>query len=261
LYDNTTPTTALYQNQRNGYANAAVSATINTTASPGHIAIITANDLVASFADQPTASATGSVMATRAQQFENVPDDKELRLQIRVLNLGTAPASNTTFTVGFVAISNFANQDVSIQDVRPTAPQGLPIDIVRTITVPISGTVTASIASTTANIGTNGMSAFTDSTTNLAISGSITSGSKDAGSTIAFARFVAKAFSDQAGTLRIEQSTDNITFRRATADIAVSANIPAEAVVFVTARYHRVVYTNGGVAQTAFLLNSAYLRI
>lgn len=261
LYDGATPTTALYQNQRNGYANAAVSATINTTASPGHIAIITANDLVASFSDQPTASATGMVGNVRAQQWENVPDDKDLRLQIRVLNLGTAPASTTTFTVGFVSISNYANQDISIQDVRPISQQGLPVELVKTITQPVSGNVTATVASTTANIGTNGMSAFTDSITNLAISGSITSTSRDAGSTIAFARFVAKAIADQAGTLRIEQSTDNITFRRASADIPVSANIPAEVAVFVTARYHRVVYTNGGVAQTAFLLTSAYLRI
>jgi hypothetical protein len=160
LYDGATATTALYQNQRNGYANTAISATINTTASPGHIAIITANDLIASFSDQSPASATGSVNTVRAQQFENVPDDKNLRLQIRVLNLGTAPASTTTCTIGFVSISNFAAQDVSIQDIRPAAPQGLPIDIVKAITMAISGTVTANIGTGSLGAGVNAIGDF-----------------------------------------------------------------------------------------------------
>jgi hypothetical protein len=155
LYDGATATTALYQNQRNGYANAAISATINTTAAPGHIAIITANDLVASLSDQVAASSTGNVNNVRAQQWENVPDDKDLRLQIRVLNLGTAPASNTTFTVGFVSVSNFAAQDVSLQDVRPMAVQGLPIDIVKAISLAITGTVTANIGTGSLSAGTN----------------------------------------------------------------------------------------------------------
>lgn len=126
-------------------------------------------------------------------------------------------------------------------------------------TQPVSGTVT--VTSTTANIGTNGMSAFADSVANLGISATFTGTSRDGGATQAFARFVARAMSDQAGTFRIEQSADNTNWRRATADIAVAANTVTELTVFATARYHRVIYINGGVAQTIFIINSAYLRI
>jgi hypothetical protein len=160
LYDGTSATNVLYQNQRNGYANSAISATINTTATIGHIAIVTANDLTCSFSDQSPISAVGSVNTVRAQQFENVPDDKDLRLQIRVLNLGTAPASSTTFTVGFVSISNFSAQDVSIQDVRPTTPQGLTVDIVKAIALAITGTVTANIGTGSLSAGTNAVGDF-----------------------------------------------------------------------------------------------------
>jgi hypothetical protein len=128
-----------------------------------------------------------------------------------------------------------------------------------TATQPVSGTVT--VSSTTANIGTNGMSAFADSSTNLAISATFTGTSRDGGATQAFARFVARAFADVAGTFRIEQSADNTNWRRATPDQAVGANSVVELAVFATARYHRVVYVNGAGAQTVFLVNSAYLRI
>jgi hypothetical protein len=105
------------------------------------------------------------------------------------------------------------------------------------------------------------MSAFADSVTNLAISATFTGTSRDGGATQAFARFVAKAMSDVAGTFRIEQSADNTNWRRATPDTAVAANSVIELSVFATARYHRVVYVNGAGAQTIFIINSAYLRI
>jgi len=123
----------------------------------------------------------------------------------------------------------------------------------------VSGTVT--VASTTANFGTNGMSAFADSVANLGIGATFTGTSRDGGATQSFARFVAKAFSDQAGTFRIEQSSNNTDWRRATPDTVVAINSVVELSVFATARYHRVVYVNGAVAQTIFIINSAYLRI
>jgi hypothetical protein len=121
-------------------------------------------------------------------------------------------------------------------------------------TQPVSGSVTA-------NVGTSGLTAFTDSSTNLGSGATFTGTSRDAGATPAFNRFVANAVADQAGTVRIEKSTDNTTWRRASKDIAVAANAPEQIEVRVTARYHRVVFVNGGVAQTQFLLTSAYQRI
>lgn len=123
-------------------------------------------------------------------------------------------------------------------------------------TQPVSGTVTA-----TANIGTSGLTVYTDSAANLAASATFTGTSRDGGATPAFNLFVANAYADVAGTLRVEKSTDNTTWRRASADVAVGAGEAKELVVRVTARYYRVVYVNGAGAQTAFLLTSAYQRI
>ena len=69
------------------------------------------------------------------------------------------------------------------------------------------------------------------------------------------------AVANQAGTVRVEKSTDNTTWRRATADIAVAANVPQQLEVLVTTRYMRAVYVNGASAQTEFLLTSGYHRI
>lgn len=156
IYTGTTPTNANFDTQRNGYATGATVATINTTATPGHLAIITGNDLVATFADQLVASAIAIQQTIRANRVENIPDDKNLRLQIRVQNGSTAPASNTTWTIGFISVSHYANTDVAIQDVRPmTVSTALPVEIMRGValaTQPVSGTVTA-------NLGTGGTAA------------------------------------------------------------------------------------------------------
>jgi len=158
-YQGTTATALNFDTQRNGWASGATAATINTTASPGHLAILTGNDLVCTLSDQLVASSAVASITNRASRVENVPDDIPLRLQIRVLNLGTAPASTTTWTIGLIAISNYAAQDVSIQDVRPmTVSTGLPVDIVRTVvgpTQPVSGTVTANIGTGSLAAGTN----------------------------------------------------------------------------------------------------------
>ena len=121
-------------------------------------------------------------------------------------------------------------------------------------TQPVSGTVTS-------NIGTSGLVTYTDSSTNLAISAAFTGTSRDGGATPTYNKFIVNAVADQAGTVRVEKSTDNTTWRRATGDIAVAANVPQQLEVLVTTRYMRAVYTNGGVAQTQFLLTSAYHRI
>jgi hypothetical protein len=147
LYTSTTATQASYDTQRKGYASGATTATINTTASSGHLAIITGNDLTSTFADQLVASVAGTIQqSVRATRAENIPDDVNLRMQIRVANGSTNPASTTTWTVGFVSISNYANQDVSLQDVRPMGTAtGLPVEILRSAsiaTTPVTPTVT-----------------------------------------------------------------------------------------------------------------------
>ena len=120
-----------------------------------------------------------------------------------------------------------------------------------TATQPVSGTVA---------VGTSGLVAYTDSSTNLGVSATFTGTYRDGGSSPGYNKFIAHVFADQAGTLRIEKSTDGTTWRLA-ASVAVGVGETKELEVKTTTRYYRVVYVNGGVAQTTFLLTSAYHRI
>lgn len=103
---------------------------------------------------------------------------------------------------------------------------------------------------------------YNESTTAQAAAATVTGTSRDVGIAAATSQpypyFKAFAFADQAGTMRIEVSNDNATWRRATVDTAVAANTPVVLSVPVLTRYHRVVYVNGATLQTAFMLNSAY---
>lgn len=149
LYDGTTATNAKFDTGRNGYATGDTTATISTTASPWHLAVITGNDLVATFADQLVASSATIKQTIRASRDENIPDDVSLRLQIRILNGSTAPASTTTWTIGLVSVTNYSPQSVNIQDVRPMGTwSALPVEIMRWValaTQPVSWSVTATV--------------------------------------------------------------------------------------------------------------------
>lgn len=265
LYDGTSATNALFQTQRNGYANAAISATINTTASPGHLAIITGNDLEASLHDQLTASATGVQATLRATQVENIPDDKSLRLQIRVLNLGTAPASNTTYTVGFIAVGNYANQDVLLNGIKPMSPNPLPVDILRSVSVGSNLQAGTNRAAFLAGAGIW----YDDTSTSLAANATFTGTSRDltvTATATAFANaatyaqeFVVSAETDVSGTLWIEASRDNTTWRRvksvATAAVTGGGQY-AEIVHRPSWRYVRVGFTNGATIQARLTVGS-----
>lgn len=119
----------------------------------------------------------------------------------------------------------------------------------------ISGTVT-----TTANIGTVAPAIYADTTTILAISATYTGTSRDAGSTPAYQLFNARAFADQAGTLYIEDSTDNSVWRTVES-IAIAAGECKTITARVLARYNRVKFVNGAVAQGAFRVTSGYHRV
>lgn len=103
---------------------------------------------------------------------------------------------------------------------------------------------------------------FNDSVTALAAAATLTGTTRDvgiaAGTVEPYAAFNATAFADQAGTLRIEMSNDNVTWRRATADTAVAANAVVTLSVPVVTRYYRVIYVNGATIQTAFMINSSF---
>jgi hypothetical protein len=119
-YQGTTATNVDFDAQRRGWNSGFTTATINTTASPGHAGIIQSEDGTTTLMDQLVASATGTQAVTRASRVENIPaQETDLRLQIRVLNGSTAPASTTTWTIGFVSIENYVPQSVSIHNIKP----------------------------------------------------------------------------------------------------------------------------------------------
>lgn len=143
-YDGATATSAKFDTGRSGYATGDTTVTINTTASPGHLAIVTAKDLLATLHDQLVASATGASLTYRGSRIENVPTDKILFIQLRIVNGSTAPAATTTWTVGMVSATTVVAQDVAIQDIRPmSASIPLPVEIIRATTQTVTGTVTA----------------------------------------------------------------------------------------------------------------------
>ena len=124
-YDGTTATAMRYQSQRNGWPGTAHTPTINTTASPGHVALLNVEDNIASYADMLRAASTSILATVRGSSVQDMPpNDVQLYLQLRVLNGTAAPASTTTWTVAFVDIDNYAPQQVSLTSVRPQSYQG-----------------------------------------------------------------------------------------------------------------------------------------
>ena len=156
-YTGTTATNVNYDAQRRGWNSGTTTATINTTASPGHMAIMMNNDGTANLADQLIASVAGTVQITqRASRVVNLPEENTmLYLQIRSLNGSTAPASTTTWTLGMASVENYSASAVVINDVKAvgTAAQ-VPVAVTNTPAVTVSsGTVTtvSTVTSITSN--------------------------------------------------------------------------------------------------------------
>lgn len=179
-YSGTGATSVLFDTARNGWSLGNTTATINTTASPGHMAIITGNDGVASFQDQLVASAATIQTTNRASRATAVPDDSNLYYQIRVVNGATAPTA-TTWTIGQSSIALYEPQSVVIQDVRPVgAATAIPVDVLRSVTtgtqpVSIAAAVSCQIIST-APIADVVSAAITTTTTTAAFNPSASMG-------------------------------------------------------------------------------------
>lgn len=141
-YSSTTATNASIDAQRRGWNSGLTTATINTTASPGHVMNTYADGRNVAWSDTLVASATTPNVTTRGSRIESLPDDDvELYVYLWAYNGTTNPASTTTWTVGFVSVEDNANVPTYIAGVRPTGTAApLPISG----TVAVSGTVTTS---------------------------------------------------------------------------------------------------------------------
>jgi len=102
---------------------------------------------------------------------------------------------------------------------------------------------------------------FNDTTTALTGAATFTGTARDvgvaAGTATPTTYFNAFGFADQAGTLSIECSNDNTTWRTA-ASVALTASAPQILTVPVMTRYHRVKLVNGATAQGSVMVNSSY---
>jgi hypothetical protein len=166
-YSGTTATNASFDAQRRGWNSGNTTATINTTASPGHVGQISFDVFTTGFSDALVASNTGYQWTNRASRIENVPDpETELYLFIVVQNGSTAPASTTTLTTGFIQIEDQGRQKIRVASSDPVGSHALPVQVLGGAlgTQPVSGTVTA-------NIGTGTVAAVTAA--NLALPGII----------------------------------------------------------------------------------------
>jgi hypothetical protein len=129
VYSGATATTMNFDTQRNGYNSGDTAATINTTASPGHLGIVQVTSGFSTLLDQLIASAATLPTVVRATRVVNLPtEDANLVLQLRVVNGSVAPASTTTWTVGMTAVYDFRTANVTINDIRPQGPSAaLPV--------------------------------------------------------------------------------------------------------------------------------------
>lgn len=192
-------------------------------------------------------------------QSTNLPKE-----QLRVTN-------NDIFTLLYIDVRLLA----SIDPQKLTSPSGqtpaqlrdyisglLNVRYTNTNPIPSSIVVSGAATSNTNPLPVVGSQFYSESTTPLATNATFTGTTRDVGVSASvnatWKNFNAFVFSDQTGTMRIETSIDNITWRRATSDISISANSPLSSSVVITARYYRVVFVNGTTAQTAFMLNTSF---
>lgn len=200
LYNGTTPTSLLVDSQRRGWASGDTAITINTSAAPGHImqAEIAGREIY--WADMLRASSVTPNVTLRGSRVENLPDDNmDLYLFLWSYNGATAPASTTTWTLGFVSIERFANTPVYIQGQEMQgAKNAAPVAVVGT--VPVSGTVNATVTGGTMNPVVPATPYFVNSlaSTNLALILTGTSGlqafyATNTGAAVAFVKLYNKA--------------------------------------------------------------------
>lgn len=151
-YSGATATNALYDASRRGWASGDTTATINTTASPGHVAQLSFDAQTSGLSDGLVASNTGYQWTMRGSRIENIPDPTTpMYLWIIAQNGSTAPASTTTLTVGFIQVESIPINKVRIAGSDPSGSHALPVQVLGGTlgTQPVSGTVTATVTGAT----------------------------------------------------------------------------------------------------------------
>jgi hypothetical protein len=236
-----------------------VAVTVPTTASLSLIEIDLAMD-EANFRTKAIDSNTaGSDRATRTSNLPH-PDD-ELYLQFRTKNLGTAPASSTNFSIAYGFVQDVNELSVELVGGRGNSGSGQAVGVVSTgqATGNRIGSVTAQAIWQQISVAAQAAgAASTGAARDLAAVAANTATT----TTSYFKEYRTLVWADQPGTLYIEVSTDNVTWRRVRAvptTAVLAGNNVAEAVYQPSMRYARSVFINGGTPNTAFLHTDAYV--
>jgi hypothetical protein len=156
-YSGTSATSAAVDAQRNGWNSGDTSANINNTASPGHVMQVYADGRNINWSDTLVASSLTPNVNTRASRIEALPDDDvPLYWFIWMVNGTTAPASTTTWTIGFCSVEDNANVPTYIAGIRPIGAQStLPVRIADGQSSLFLSTGSSSIGFVGLNAGTN----------------------------------------------------------------------------------------------------------
>lgn len=171
LYDGTTATNCKYDSQRHGFNSGFTTATISTTAAPGHYAQVFQEESISLFSDASPVSATAFQVTQRASRLLNLPNNEQnMFVQIRVLNGSVAPASTSTLTMNFAAMELHSVTPVVMENASQVgAGAAMPVQVVGGVlgTQPVSGTVT--VTGTTGPTNPNYYALVTAASTNAAI--------------------------------------------------------------------------------------------
>ncbi|RWN60225.1 hypothetical protein [Mesorhizobium sp.] len=172
--------------------------------------------------------------------------------------LASVPTA-VTMTLPFINVQDYEELKAEITGGRgqTAAGQGLGVTVIGTLaTHPVTVTSGAITATSADNIFWN------ESVASLAAGATLTGTARDTAVAVAtahrYAKFNAMVLSNEPGTLAIDVSLDNVTWRRLKS-VVVSANVAEILSVPVMARYQRSLFTNSGAsATTTFMLNSSY---
>lgn len=173
LYDGTTATNCKYDSQRHGFNSGFTTATITTTASPGHYAQVFQEESISLFSDASPASATTFQTTQRASRLLNLPNNEQnMFIQIRVLNGSTAPASTSTLTMNFAAMELMSVSPVVIENASQVgAGAAMPVQVTggNLGTQAVSGTLTSAGTVTNTPATPTNYNVVTAASTNAAV--------------------------------------------------------------------------------------------
>lgn len=262
--DNTTVTNASYEVWNGGRARLAAT-------NQNIVVALTAlnNYELETYADETWfhTRATDSTNGRSASfvRHQQIGDPNEYyKIRLRFVNLGTAPTNGTIARLSYVAIQDYAELTAEITAGRGNGAlgQALPVNVIGFTPTPTMNVQNTSNGTLRTGLGTT---MYDDTVTNQAAAATLNGTTRDFGGTALIASnntFRVQVATSHAGTLYIEQSRDNVTFR-VTKTLALAGGEGLGNALMgiledkVVQRYTRFRYVNGATLTTTFQIASA----